>query len=123
VTKCNLSKINFVPILVSSFPNYAEGGLMPLARASYDLHKQLIPCSSSQSVFAIAFLLACHFCAFFFLNPPSLFVLGIGKYWLEQFSVIVPGESCSQGCHGYLLPSARALRGSTNLVGTSAHLN
>ena len=123
MTKCNLGKINFVPIVVSSFENYAGGGLMPLAGASYDLYTQLIPCSSSESVFAIAFLLACHFCAFFFLNLPSLFLLGIGKYWLEQFSVIVPGEGRSQGCHGYLLPCARALRGSTNLVGTSAHLN
>ena len=34
VTKYNLRKINFVPILVSSFANYAGGGMMPLAGAS-----------------------------------------------------------------------------------------
>ena len=32
----------------------------------------------------------------------------------------VPRGGRSQGCHGYLLPHARALPGSTNLVGTSA---
>ena len=74
VTKYNLRKINFVPILVSSFVNYAGGVMMPLAGASYDLYTQLIPCSSSQSVFAVAFLLACHFGAFFFSTfPPSFF--------------------------------------------------
>ena len=46
----------------------------------------------------------------------------VDKYSTEQFSVMVPGWGCSQGCHGYLLPFARALSDSTNFahVGTSA---
>ena len=33
----------------------------------------------------------------------------IAKYSTTQFSVTVPCGGCSQGCHGYLLPCARAL--------------
>ena len=34
--------------------------------------------------------------------------------------MMVPGGDGLQHCHGYLFPRARALPGSTNLVGTSA---
>ena len=69
--------------------------------------------------------LGCHFCAVFFPSSPSHFSFGpvkylVGKYSTEQFSVRVPCGRRSQGCHGYLLPCARALLGSTNFVGTSA---
>ena len=41
-------------MLVSSFPSYTRGGPMPLAGAPHDLYTQLLACSSSQSVVAIA---------------------------------------------------------------------
>ena len=54
---------------------------MHLAGAPRDLHTQLLACSSSQSVFALVLLLACHFCAVFFPTLPlSPFILGLGKY-------------------------------------------
>ena len=73
--------------------------------------------------------LGCHFCAGFFSSSPSHFSFGsvkylVSKYSTEQFSVTVPCGRRSKGCHGYLLPCARALPGSTTFVGTStqAHL-
>ena len=41
-------------MLVSSFPSYTRGGPFPLAGAARDLYMQLVGCSSSQSVDAIA---------------------------------------------------------------------
>ena len=102
---------------------------MLLAGAPCDLYKQLLACSSSQSVCARALLLACQFLWVFFpALPPSLFQgqvreknILVGKDSTDQFIVTVPGEGPSQGCHGlYLLPCARAFSGSTNFVGTSA---
>ena len=59
VAKCNLGKVSLKAMLVSSFPSYTRGGPMPLAGAPHDLYTQLLPCSSSQSVVAIA----CRLCA------------------------------------------------------------
>ena len=68
-------------------------------------------------------------CSFFFPALPSHFSFVpfeylVFKYSTEQFSVTVPCGRRSLGCHGYLLPCARALLSSTNFVGTStqAHL-
>ena len=77
MAKCNLGKVNLEAMLVSSFPNYAGGGVgggpMPLAGVPHDLYTQLLACSFSQSVFAMDLFLACHFCAVFFpALPPSL---------------------------------------------------
>ena len=59
-------------MLVSSFPSYAGGGLVPLTGAPYDLYMQLFACSSLQSVVAIACWLLV-ICAVFFPIPfPSL---------------------------------------------------
>ena len=68
---------------------------MPLEGAPHDLYMQLLACSSSQSVFAIALLRACHFCAVFFSQPScpqfrAKYVL-VSEYSTEQFSVTVPG--------------------------------
>ena len=57
VAKCNFGKVNLEAKLASSFPSYTRGGPMPLAGAPRDLYTQLLACSSSQSVVAIA----CHF--------------------------------------------------------------
>ena len=51
---CNLGKINCEAMLVSSFSSYTQGGPMPLAGAPHDLYTQLLACSFSQSVVAIA---------------------------------------------------------------------
>ena len=77
VAKYNLGKVNLKQMLVSSFANCAGGGTKPLAGAPRDLHTQLLACSSSQSVFALVLLLACHFCGVFSPTlPPSPFILG-----------------------------------------------
>ena len=83
---------------------------MPLVGAPRDLYMQLLACSCSQSVVAIACSLCAFLCFGFF--PPSLLKYGPGKYWsvsipLNLFSVRVPGGGRSQGCHGYLLLTAR----------------
>ena len=80
---------------------------MPLAGAPRDLYRQLLACSSSQSVVSIACCLRASLC-FGFSHPSSLLRYGLGKYWVgkystELFSVMVPCGGCSQGCHGYLL--------------------
>ena len=61
VAKCNLGKVNLEAMLVSSFPSYTRGGPMPLAGAPRDLYTQLLACSSSQSVVAIAYCLCAIF--------------------------------------------------------------
>ena len=61
VAKCNLGKVNLEAMLVSSFPSYSWGGAMPLAGAPRDLYTQLLACSSSQSVVAIAYCLCAIF--------------------------------------------------------------
>ena len=61
VAKCNLGKVNLEVMLVSSFPSYTWGGPMPLAGAPRDLYTQLLACSSSQSVVAIAYCLCAIF--------------------------------------------------------------
>ena len=71
VAKCNLGKVNLKAMLVSSFPNYAGGGPMPLAGVPHDLYTKLLACSSSPSVFAMDLFLACHFCAVFFPALPT----------------------------------------------------
>ena len=76
VAKCNLGKVNLKQMLVSSFPNCSGGGLMALAGAPHDLYTQLPTCSSLQSVFSLALLFACQFCAVFFPTlPPVRFIL------------------------------------------------
>ena len=82
MAKCNLGKVNLEAMLVSSFPSYAGGGPMPLVGAPCDLYTQLLACSSSQSVVAIAFCLLAILCFAFFPIPPSLFRLGLVKCWL-----------------------------------------
>ena len=62
MAKCNLGKVNLKAMLVSCFPSYSRGGLMPLAGAPRDLNTQLIACSSSQSVVAIASCLPASLC-------------------------------------------------------------
>ena len=72
VAKCNLGKVNLEAMLVSSFPSYSWGGPMPLAGAPRDLYTQLLACSSSQSVVAIACCLHAILCFGFFPSlPPS----------------------------------------------------
>ena len=63
-------------------------------------------------------LLAIFCTVFFFLTPCPQFrakYVLFGKYSTEQFSATVPGRGCQQGCHGYLLPCARALPGDHQL--------
>ena len=63
VAKCNLgSKVNLEAMLVSCFPSYSRGGLMPLAGAPRDLYTQLLACTSLQSVVAIACCLRASLC-------------------------------------------------------------
>ena len=66
MAKCNLGKVNLEAMLVSGFPSYAGGGPMPLAGAPCDLYTQLLACSSSQSVVAIACCLLAILCFVFF---------------------------------------------------------
>ena len=91
---------------------------------SHDLYTQLLACSSSQSVVAIA----CYFpfCVLVFPIPPSLLRQGPGKYWLVSilYHWIV---QCDGSWWGLLAglpwippPHARALPASTNFVDTSA---
>ena len=75
VAKCNLGKVDLEAMLVSCFPSYIRGGPMSLAGAPHDLYMQLLACSSSQSVVAIACFFACQFVLWFFPIPPSLLVL------------------------------------------------
>ena len=75
VAKCNLGKVNLEAMLVSCFLSYSRGGLMPLAGAPRDLYTQLLACSSSQSVVAIACCLHASLC--FGFSHPSL-PLGVG---------------------------------------------
>ena len=62
VAICNLSKVNLKAMLVGSFSSYTGGGPMPLAQAPCDLYTQLLACSSSQSVVAIACCLHAILC-------------------------------------------------------------
>ena len=63
VAKCNLgSKVNLEAMLVSCFPSYSRGGLMPLAGAPRDLYTQLLAGTSLQSVVAIACCLRASLC-------------------------------------------------------------
>ena len=68
-----LGKVIFEPMLVSSFLYYAWGSMIASSRAPSDLYTQSFACGSSQSVFAIALLLACHLCAVFFPTLPLFF--------------------------------------------------
>ena len=63
VAKCNLGKVNLEAILVSSLPSYTRGSPVPLAGAPRDLYTQLLACSSSQSVVAIACCLRAILCS------------------------------------------------------------
>ena len=71
VAKCNLGKVNLEAMLVSSFPSYTRSGPMPLTGAPRDLHTQLLACSSSQSVVAIACCLRASLCFGFCLLAVS----------------------------------------------------
>ena len=72
VAKCNLGKVNLEAMLVSSFLSYTRGGPMPLAGARRDFYTQLLACSSSQSVVAIACCLHAILCFGFLPSlPPS----------------------------------------------------
>ena len=62
VAKCNLAKVNLEAMLVSSFPSHTRSGPMPLAEAPRDSYMQLLACSSSQSVVAIACCLHASLC-------------------------------------------------------------
>ena len=62
MAKSNLGKVNLKALLVSSFSSYTGGGPMPLAGAPHDLYTQLLACSSSQSVVAIACCLHAILC-------------------------------------------------------------
>ena len=74
VAKCNLGKANLETMLVCSFSCYTGGGPMPLAGPPRDLYTQLLACSSSQSVVAIAcYLLVILF--FFFWQTAVTLVL------------------------------------------------
>ena len=130
VAKCNLGQVNLRPVLVSSFCYY---NYMGCSLCPYQGH--LMTCMHSCSLvalhrvsFARYYLLFCSFSAVFLPTLPSSlsqgYIVGsqilVSKYFTEWFSVRVPGGDGLQHCHGYLLPCARALRGSTNLVGTSA---
>ena len=86
MAKCNLGKVNLKAILVSCFPSYSRGGPMPLAGAPCDLYMQLLACSSSQSVVAIACSLRASLCFVFFPIAPSLLRFGLGKYWVGKYS-------------------------------------
>ena len=66
VAKCNLGKVNLEAMLVSCFPSYSRGGPMPLAGAPRDLYMQLLACSSSQRVVAIACYLSASLCFGFY---------------------------------------------------------
>ena len=70
MAKCNLGKVNLEAMLVSSFSSYTGGGPMPLAGVPSDWYTQLLACSSSQSVFAIACCLRAIL--FFGFSHPSL---------------------------------------------------
>ena len=66
-------------MLVSSFPSYTRGGLMPLAGAPRDLYMQLLACSLSQSVVAIACFLHAILCF-------GLYVC-LFHFWQIRFSI------------------------------------
>ena len=57
MAKCNLHKVDLEAMLVSSFSSYTRGGPIP----HDDLYTQLLACSSSQSVVAIAYCLCAIF--------------------------------------------------------------
>ena len=124
MAKCNLGKVNLEAMLVSCFPSYIRGGPMSLAGAPRDLYTQLLACSSSQSVVAIACCLRDSLC--FGFSHPSLPLGGglrkswVGKYSTELFSVTVPGGGRSQGCHGYLLLMLEHCPAPANFEGTNA---
>ena len=61
MAKYNLHKVDLEAMLVSSFSSYTRGGPIPLAGAPCDLYTQLLACSSSQSVVAIAYCLCAIF--------------------------------------------------------------
>ena len=69
MAKCNLGEVNLEAMLASSFSSYTMGDPVPLAGAPRDSYTQLLACSSSQSVFAIACGLHAILCLGFY---PSL---------------------------------------------------
>ena len=111
VAKCNLGKVNFKTMPVSGHP---------MLRLRGDLLSSL---QGGASWFAFACLLACvkgHFArlfsSLFSLSTLPLLSIWSGKYstdWVQRDGAFGGGRS--QGCHGYLLPRASLLPGSTNL--------
>ena len=73
VAKCNLGKVNLEAMLVSSFPSYFRGGLMPLAGVPHDLYTQLLACLQFfAKCYCNGLLFACQFVLWFFPSlPPS----------------------------------------------------
>ena len=75
VAKCNLGKVNLEAMLVSSFPSYTRGGLMPLAGAPCDLYNAVDCLQFFAKCCCNSLLFACHFVLWFFSHPylpPSL---------------------------------------------------
>lgn len=62
VVECNLGKVDLRAMLVSSFPSHTRGDPVPLAGAPHDLDTQLLACSSSPGVIAIACCLRASLC-------------------------------------------------------------
>ena len=69
VAKCNLGKVNLEAMLVSSFPSYTRGGLMPLAGAPRDLYGAVL-----RKVLLQLLTVCVPVCALVFPIPPSLLV-------------------------------------------------
>ena len=111
-------------MLVSSFPSYTRGGPMPLAGAPRDLYAQLLACSSSQNVVAIACCLRAILCFGVFSSLPPSWGMGqvsIGQYvfhWIVQCDGAWWAPLA--GLPWISPPHAKALACSTNFVGTNA---
>ena len=114
MAKCNLGKVKFKTMPVSG---------RPTLRLSGDLFELSAGGASWFALHLLACLLACvkgHFARLFSSLFPlsTLLLVSIwsGKYstdWVQCDGAFGGGRS--QGCHGYLLPRASLLPGSTNL--------
>ena len=124
VAKCNLGKVNLEAMLVSSFPSYTRGDPMPLAGTPCDLYTQLLACSSLQSVVVIACCLRAILCFGFIPSLPPFWGMGQVSIGRSVFHWIVHRDGAwlgpLAGLPWILPPHARALPGSTKIVGTNA---
>ena len=114
VAKCNLGKVKFKTMPVSGRPTLRLRG---------DLFELSAGGASWFALHLLACLLACvkgHF-ARLFSSLFSLSTLPLASIWSGKYSTDwvqcdgAFGGGRSQGCHGYLLPRASLLPGSTNL--------